>query len=134
MAASLRCGLRAADETVGGMGLDGRLEVEEPLAERVFVLLLRDFGRFAGVFFVEVGFFPGIDLGFGVVSRGQGLFFADGAHPFLDSDFVCSLQLVQSGVFNGHGSPLSTGTVKELRECAMYGVVKRWNDLSLGGG
>jgi hypothetical protein len=72
-----------------------RLEVEESLAESVFVLLLGFLGFFAGVFFVEAGCLPGVYLCLGVVSGGESFFFAYGGDPAIHRGLVGGLELVK---------------------------------------
>jgi hypothetical protein len=96
-----------------------RLEVEEALAESVFVYFLCFFCLATGIFFAEVGCFPGVDFSLGVVVGGESFFFADGGYPVIDGGFVGCLQLVESESFYGHGSPLDGETVTQQDECTM---------------
>jgi len=80
----------------------GSLEVEEFFAEGVFVCLFGGSGFAASGVFEEGGMFPGIDLGYRMVNRGQSFFRADGGDPFVDSGFVFRLHCIQSCGFYGH--------------------------------
>jgi hypothetical protein len=72
-----------------------QLEVEELLAQGIFVLLFGSFCLFAGFFFGKAGGFPFVEVGYGVFGGGKGLFFADGGDPFLDCGSVGDLELIE---------------------------------------
>ena len=95
------------------------VEAEKLGPKAVFVDLLGRLCLFAGVFFGETGLFPLVEIGDGVLDRGEVFLVLDGLLPCIDGYFIGCLSLVEFYDSDFHVVHFAQ-TVPEPDEWAMY--------------